>query len=167
MRVFITGTIFVIGYVLQTTVIQYIQIGDIKPNLVVMLILCFALLGSGLQGAFAGLFGGMLLDIPTSKTFGLNMLAGLYIGVLTGYYNKRFFKENYIVVLLFVFVLTICYELIFFFLNYFIWGETKIIKALLDVILPEALYNSALAVPVYIFVLKINNWLENKENSRW
>ncbi|MDK2800737.1 MAG: rod shape-determining protein MreD [Clostridiales bacterium] len=163
MRAFIIGVILVITYVLQSTVLQYIELWNIKPNLIVMLVIYFALLRGNVEGGIVGLFGGMLLDILSGKVFGLYALIGMYIGVLAGNFNKRFFKENYLVALLFTFIFTIIYEFIFYFFNYFIWGETRIIYVFKNIIIPEVLYNCFLAVPIYSFVIKINNWLEIKE----
>jgi rod shape-determining protein MreD len=162
-RAFIIGLILVLAFVIQSTILHYIEIFGIKPNLIVMVTIYFALMQGSVEGAVVGLLGGILLDILVGRVFGLYSLIGMYTGIFAGHFNKRFFKENYLVALLFTFIFSFLYELIFYLLNYFIWGETRIIYVLQNIIIPEALYNCILAIPVYILIIKINRWLEKKE----
>ena len=165
MRAFITGIILVFAYVLQSTVLQYIEVWNIKPNLLIMLIIYFALIRGSVEGGIIGLAGGILMDILAGKVFGIHSLLGLYIGVFTGIFNKRFFKESYFVGLLFIAIFTFVYEFLFYLINYFIWGETRIIFVLQRIIIPEVIYNCILAVPVYYFVIKVNHWIKNKKKA--
>ncbi|WHH61052.1 rod shape-determining protein MreD [Petroclostridium sp. X23] len=163
MRVFIIAVILIVAFVLQSTILQYFEVWMIKPNLIVMITVYFALTRGSVEGGIVGLSGGILADILVGRVFGLYALIGMYTGVLAGNFNKRFFKENYLVALLFTFLFSFLYEFAFYILNYFIWGETRILYALQYIIIPEALYNCVIAIPVYIFVIKINRWLEKKE----
>jgi len=87
----------------------------------------------------------------------------MYTGVVTGSLSSRFVRENYLVAVLFTFVLSFVYESIFFFLRFYMWGETQIVFFLKNTILLEAVYNCILVIPVYYSIIRINKWLERKE----
>ena len=74
MRAFITGIILVFAYVLQSTVLQYIEVWNIRPNLLIMLIIYFALIRGSVEGGIIGLAGGILMDILAGKVFGIHSL---------------------------------------------------------------------------------------------
>ena len=167
MRIFITGIVLIFTIICQSTLVQFIEILNTKPNLIIMLIIYFALLRGNIEGGIVGFFGGLLLDISMGKAIGINSLIGMYIGIAVGSFNKRFYKESYLVALLFTFVFTILYELIFYFLNYFLWGDTRIIYAFNHFILPETVYNCILTIPVYALISKTNRkFIIRERNTR-
>ncbi|NLY43654.1 MAG: rod shape-determining protein MreD [Clostridiaceae bacterium] len=165
MRAFIVTIILLLAFVVQSTVLQYSQIFNVKPNLVIMLIIHFSLIRGSVEGAIVGFIGGLFMDILAGRIVGLYSLIGMYIGVAAGYFNKRFYKDNYFVALFFTFIFTFAFEFTFYLLFYFIWGETRILYVLQHIIVPEAIYNCVVAVPVYMVLIKIDNWLEEREKS--
>lgn len=164
MRAFVIGIILIVAFILQSTIFHYLEVWGTKPNLIIMIIVYFALIRGSVEGAIVGLFAGVLMDILAGRVFGLHSLIGMYIGILAGNFNKRFFKDNYLVALLFTFLFSFLYEFLFYILNFFIWGETRILYVLQNIIIPEAVYNCILAIPVYALVIKVNQWLEKREN---
>lgn len=163
LRAVVIGIMLIFSYILQSTVLDYIQIWGAKPNLMIILTVYFALLRGSFEGGLVGLFGGILIDMLAGKVFGIYSLTGLYTGIAVGYYNKQFFKDNIFVLLFFMFIFTFFYEFLFYLMNYFIWGETRIVFVLKKVILPESIYNCILSIPIYGLVMKVNNWLVKKE----
>ena len=154
-----------LAFIVQSTVLQYIEVFNVKPNIVVMLIIHVSLIRGSVEGAIFGFMGGLLMDALASRVVGLYSLIGMYMGVVAGYFNKRFFKDNYLVALIFTLVFTFVFEFSFYLLFYFIWGETRILYVLQNIIFPEAIYNCILAVPLYMILIKIDNWLEKREKA--
>jgi len=139
------------------------ELWGVKPNLMLIIIICFSLLRGSVGGAVIGLFSGILMDFFAAEVFGLHSLLCMYTGVVTGSLSSRFVRENYLVAVLFTFVLSFVYESIFFFLRFYMWGETQIVFFLKNTILLEAVYNCILVIPVYYSIIRINKWLERKE----
>jgi len=139
------------------------ELWGVKPNLMLIIIICFSLLRGSVGGAVIGLFSGILMDFFAAAVFGLHSLLCMYTGVVTGSLSSRFVRENYLVAVLFTFVLSFVYESIFFFLRFYMWGETQIVFFLKNTILLEAVYNCILVIPVYYSIIRINKWLERKE----
>ena len=163
MRIWVISGMLAIAYILQSTVLQYIEIWHVKPNLIIMMVIYFALLRGSIEGGVGGFIGGMLMDIFGGKIFGVYALIAMYTGIGAGYFNKRFFKENYFVLIFFMVVFTFVHELLLYFIYYFLWGQTHIVFAIRNIILPVSIYNGLLALPVFGIIFKVNHWLIERE----
>ncbi|HHY23720.1 MAG TPA: rod shape-determining protein MreD [Clostridiaceae bacterium] len=159
MKVFIyTLGIFIIILV-QTTVLDYIKINDIKPNLILVYTVCSSILEGSTGGALIGLFAGLTQDIVAGKTLGFYAILGMYLGAISGLANKMLFKDNYIVVFIFTFTLTVVYESGVYLLSGFASLRPGVLFALKRIVLPEALYNSIFSILIYYMVTKANTRL--------
>ncbi len=159
----------IVTFVIQSTILQYVEILNVKPNLLIIFVVFFALLRGSVEGGIIGLCAGLLMDLLAAKVFGVHSLLGLYIGVVIGYFNQQIFKESNIVAIFLVVICTFSYEVLYFFFSIFIWEESNLLFALINIIIPETIYNAFLAIPLYWFVVRINRWLEgtNKIHKRY
>ncbi|MDP4093343.1 MAG: rod shape-determining protein MreD [Bacillota bacterium] len=165
-------SIFII-VVLQTTVLHYIKIFGITPNIMVVVVIGIALLFGNTQGAIAGFILGFCQDITFGKMLGFYALAGLYLGLVVGIVNKRLYRENILVIIFFTFISTIVYELSVYLVHE--WGmhlfspensnNLDILYAVRNITLPEAIYNSIISVPIYALMIRINDRFENANKS--
>jgi len=157
-------TVCIIAIILlQSTVLDYIKIYNVKPNLIIVFTVSVALLNGNIEGAIVGFFAGLSQDIATGKLIGFYALLGLYLGLAVGSINKRLYRDNIFVVIFFTFISTIVYESTVYFLwslRSIISGQVNLLYPLKAVILPEVVYNSAISVFVYIFVIKLTRTFE-------
>jgi rod shape-determining protein MreD len=168
LKYFVFSVAVILIVVLQNTLLQYIEILHVKPNLILVVVVSFALLYGNIQGAIAGFILGLCQDITSGSVIGFYALLGLYLGLVVGIVNKRLYRENFIVIIFFTFISTIAYEALVYLLNE--WGvhmfssvETRVslLYAAKNNILPEAVYNCIVAVPIYVITMI----LKDKFNS--
>lgn len=162
-----TVLIFLI-ILLQSTVLNYLKIFDVKPNLVLIFIVSVALLQGNTEGAVIGFFTGLSQDIISGKVIGFYSLLGLYLGFTVGSLNKRLYRDNILVVVIFTFISSIAYESLVYFFYFFgqiIKGQADLLYTIKEIILPEALYNSIVSVFVYLVVMKLSEKFEVSEKS--
>jgi rod shape-determining protein MreD len=157
----------VFGFVLQSTTIEYVEIFNSKPNIILVFAILYALIRGYNEGATVGFFSGLILDVISGKVFGLNALLFMYTCILVGKFNKTFFKDSYFVAILFTSVFTLIYQSVFYFLNYFIWGQTNLIFVYFNIIIPEVIYNSIVAIPIYAIMIRLNNKIEGVNPGRY
>ena len=159
---------------LQTTVIEYVKIFNIKPNLLLVYIVSVSLVRGNTEGAVTGLISGFIMDCLSGRIIGYYSLLGMYLGLSTGSINKKIFRENFLVAAFFAFVATIVYEFIVMFTGLYIPAvfsrsaqPEDLLFALRNIILPEAVYNSVISIFVYILVTKSNDkYMEIVRNAR-
>lgn len=143
----------------QSTVLDYIKVYDVKPNLMLVFIVCIAFLNGSTEGAIVGLSMGLMQDMLFGRVLGLYALLGMYLGLVVGSVNKRLYRDNILIVVFFTFVSTIIYEIMVFVLSWFgyiIRGQVNLLRPLGEIILPEAIYNSFASIFIYIIIIKIH-----------
>lgn len=134
---------------LQTTLAPAISFNDIQPDFVVCFVLAAAFLGGRTPGTICGFFDGLLQDLATGGILGLHLIPLTIMGYLAGMAERKVFKDHSLLPLLAAGGATLS-EGIFavFFLKLLGlslgWGES-----LYEIVLPQAIYNMAVAVPVY------------------
>lgn len=154
--------IFVI-LLFQTTLLQYAAIYGITPNIPVVFIIVTSLIRGNAEGSVTGFFAGLAADMMFGSVLGFYALIGFYLGIAAGSANRRMFRENLLVALLFTFVYSVLYEMIVYIVNNIMSGEMVLLYALSRVILPEAVYNCVVAVPVYLLAMKADKWFAGTE----
>jgi rod shape-determining protein MreD len=142
---------------LQSTLLGYVNIYNVKPNLLIIFVVCVALLRGNTEGAVVGFFAGLILDMSFGKLLGLYALLGMFLGLIVGSVNKRLYRENFLVVIFFTFVSTVIYESIVYILNTFMSGNIDMIWTLTMKILPEAIYNSLVSILIFAIVRKMSH----------
>ena len=141
--------------VLQSTFLDYIKIMGIKPNLFLIFVVCAAMIsGKAAEGAVIGFILGFLLDFMTGKTLGINMLLLMYVGLAVGLAFKMFLTGKYFAIIAAVFITSIAYCFLYYTMSFMMWGQGDFVYALINVLLPESLYNTAICVPVYMLAKK-------------
>ncbi|GAE88610.1 rod shape-determining protein MreD [Acetivibrio straminisolvens] len=91
--------IFIIALI-QSTVLGSISVFNVKPNLLLILIVSAALLGNNVEGAVIGFICGLTQDMLSGRVIGFYALLGLYLGLGVSFINKRLYKENVLVAII-------------------------------------------------------------------
>jgi rod shape-determining protein MreD len=151
--------------ILQSTLLEYVKIYNVKPNLMIVFVISVALLGGDIEGSAVGFFTGLALDMMFGKLLGFYTLLGFYLGLIVGSVNKRLYRENFLVVVFFTFVSTVIYESAIYILTTFMSGNIDLLFPLTRKILPEALYNSLASILIYALVIRINRRYEFKSKA--
>jgi len=174
-KVIIIGICIFIIAVIQSTVLDYTKIFNVKPNLLVVFIISMALLRGNIEGAVIGFFAGLTHDIISGKVFGFYALMGLFLGLIIGSFNKRLYRENVLIAVFFTFVSSFIYEGTVYLLNIarnyltgnYTVSDMNFIYAFKNIVFPIAVYNSAVSILIYILSIKLNRRIEEAhKNSR-
>ena len=112
MRIAVVGSLLVMIHVLESTLFQYIRIGGIGPNFMIMLIVSFALLRGSKEGMVIGSVAGLLYDISFGLHIGPTLLSYMFIGFVCGKFNKNFYRENFIIPFICTLVSSLFYSMI-------------------------------------------------------
>ena len=127
----------------------------VKPNLVLLFVLGMAILEGPIPGMIYAVAGGMILDMLGFMVFGVNTLFLLYFAIACSLLYGVYFTYNYIVGVLFVGGVSVLYEFFYYFFNFFLWGGRRELSVLVDVLLPEALYNIVFSFLVFYLMMQI------------
>ncbi|NLV36300.1 MAG: rod shape-determining protein MreD [Clostridiaceae bacterium] len=155
----------VLFLLLQTTLLQYVAIYGVKPNILVVFIIVTALLRGESEGAPAGFFAGLSLDLMFGSAIGFYALLGLYLGIAVGATNKKIFRENILIVVFFTFIYSLAYESLVYIVNNIMSGDMNFLYALTRTVLPESAYNCVVAVLLFPLVMKAGKWFDGADKK--
>jgi len=164
-KLLIYSLVLYVVLILQSTVVNYFEIFGVKPNIVLVFIICVAMIRGGNEAAIVGLVAGLLQDILSAKTLGGYAFLGFLVGAILGGYNKRFYRENIFMSVVFTFITTIVYESLTLISVIFKGQYIEFLGIFRDGIIREAVYNLVICIPLFILVLKISRFLEKNEKE--
>jgi len=156
--------IIVISYILQTIIIPDFNILGVSPNLLLVVVCGIAFLFGSTVGGTVGFFSGLLLDFNQGRAIGLYAFFCMYIGVILGQFNKRFFKDNYFVAIAFTGIATVIYDVLVYIFGAFVYDQMFNFGNFTTTVLLSALVNVITSVIAYPILLKINIGVELDRN---
>ena len=166
MRILITALIIFLNFILQTTLFPLLAIRGIFPNTALIIVTSYALLRGSKEGAIIGGCCGLLMDIFFSRMIGFYTLLYLAIGLLFGRSQKTFYRENYILPVIFCTISTVLYQAVLYITGFMFRGECNILYFLFSILVPELVYTAIVTIIVYRILFGINEWLELKEKYK-
>ena len=164
MKQFFLAIIIVLAYILQITIVPELTVFGINPNVILIVVCSIAFLFGGTSGGIVGFFCGMLIDLYYGRNIGFNALLYLYIGIVLGSFNKRIFKDNYFVILIFMIFTTFIYEFIIYVYSAIIYSQGIDLLNFISNVIILILVNTVISFFIYPILLKINLGLEIDRN---
>ncbi len=160
----ILGSSFLGALLLQSAVFPHLTIFGAKPDLLMVIVACWALLYGPQEGFVAGLTAGLVQDLTFGRYIGLHALTKTLAGFAAGVAESKIFKET-------IWVPTAAVGLAVFAQEVAVWlclrvlGVTAPVSSLVSVVLPGAGYSALLAPLIYrqLFLYRARELAREKE----
>ncbi len=165
-RIITVFLVLSVNIVFQSTILQNFSINGIIPNTAIIIVVSMALLRGSTEGAACGIAAGFLQDAFFGSSIGYYALLGMLLGFFAGKFNKGFYRENYVLPVIVGIVSTVAYESCIFLTSVLFSGNVMYFYFLLNVILPETVYNAVTTIIIYRILFSINGYLEEKEKYK-
>ncbi|MFW6006429.1 MAG: rod shape-determining protein MreD [Bacillota bacterium] len=165
MHKFLIYFISIIGmFLLQVTIFSFYPFASIKPDLLLVIVVISGLISGGNIGIKIGAGAGILQDVFLGIFFGKYSVSKILAGAVSGIFEKKIYKGNYILPPLIIFGITIIQENIVILFIQKTLLNINYFNILYMRILPVALYNGILGLILYPIFLKI---FKNKDRPSW
>ncbi len=151
---------------LQSTVFEHIEVFSIKPNILMVLMVIVSLLRSTYESAAMGLGFGLCMDMLMGKTLGWYALLFFLMSIPISLVNQKLYRDKLLVLLSFGFIPTIAIETAFFLILFLFKGYSYFPFIFSTIILPEALFNSILILPLFKPIAGVYNILDRVDRRR-
>lgn len=163
----LAAVIFVLSAaVLQSTVMGYLEIYSVRPNIIIALAVVVALLRGSLESGIMGLALGLTMDILMGKTLGWYALLLFLLSILISLVNDKLYREKILVLAGFGFLSTVLVETLFLVIIFLFRGYENIPYLFTTVVLPEAAMNGILILPLFKPVSRVYNILDTVDRKR-
>lgn len=150
----------------QSTLLEYIEIFSIRPNLMIVVMVVVALLRSPVESAVMGLFLGLAMDILMGKALGWYALLFLLVSILISLINEKLYRDKLLVLISFTFASTALIETVFFLIYFMFKGYNYLPFILTGIIIPESVYNSILILPLFKPISGVYTILDRMDRRR-
>jgi len=155
MRFLIAAALLAFAALVQSVLGPSLPLVHGRPDLVLVIVLAWAMLRGSGEGAFVGFLGGVLLDTVDYTPFGINSaLCGL-VGYFTGLPQVNVYRGNLPYFLGTAAIATLAYHTLYFLLlQAFGLGLPPLVETYATAI-PAALMNALLLVPTFVLCRRL------------
>lgn len=144
---------------LQVTLSPYVKINGVHPDLVLILVIGWTFLRGLRDGLMWALIGGLSLDFVSGAPFGLFTLTLLLVAMVTNLFHGRTFGSSIILPLSLTFPLSLLFNGLALLLLNLLWRPITWNEALSNVLIPVAIFNTAVMLLVFPLLYLLNRWL--------
>lgn len=135
--------------VLQAALAPHLAAFHVVPNFFLLVVVTLALVEGPIAGSAAGFVAGLLLDMLGTSVIGPWALVLAVVGYVAGSMSANMFAEGWLLPLSVVFMAGFLAELSYGLLLAVLGAGGSFFGTLASVVVPAALYNTALAFLVY------------------
>ncbi len=165
LKVIISAFFVIISFLLQGTLFRAISLGNIVPNLMIIVTASYGFMRGRKNGLLIGFFSGLLMDVFLGSILGYYALIYMYIGYFNGIFRKAFFPEDIKLPLLLISGSDFIYNMVCYILSFLLKGRLNFGYYFLNIMIPELIYTIVITCLFYPILLKIEGRLEWKEKE--
>jgi rod shape-determining protein MreD len=148
LKYFIPILIFIPVVIIQLTIIPFVAIQEVVPNLLLIAVVYFSIGNGQIFGTINGAAFGLIYDLISGNLMGSNMLSLTVAGFVAGYFSGETKREKYLYTYSFSLVVVICALI-----NAIIFSFFSVIDFNTNFI--QALFNHALLPSIYTAIVSI------------
>lgn len=141
--------------IIQSTLLPLVAIKGVCPDMLLVVVVSYALLSGKEQGVGMGFFAGLLQDLAFGSIFGINTLSKLATGYICGLAERKVFKEHVLLPVAATAVATVFNGLVMFVVLLMLGYKVDIGAAIMNNIVPLVGYNVIIAIPVHHLVYRL------------
>ena len=144
--------IFFLVYLLQITVVPFIRLAGIIPDLILIILVYYSISRGQLYGTILGAVYGLLMDLISGNLLGLSMISKTIAGFSAGYFTGETKKDTNVSTYNFSLIVLLCsfIDTIIFSLFSSFDLQTNILSILFEQALLPSLYTAVVSI-LFIF----------------
>ena len=155
MNTIIWLSVIVATIVIQSTLLPLVAINGICPDMLLVVIVSYALLSGKEKGVGMGFFAGLIQDLAFGSIFGINTLSKLATGYICGLAERKVFKEHVLLPVAATAIATVINGLVMCMVLFMLGYKVDIGSAIMTNIVPLVGYNVIIAIPVHYIVYRL------------
>ncbi|MBP2625972.1 MAG: rod shape-determining protein MreD [Firmicutes bacterium] len=147
--------VIVATVILQSTLLPLIAIKGTCPDMLLIIVVSYALLSGREKGVGMGFFAGLLQDLAFGSIFGTNTISKLATGYIFGLAERKVFKEHVLLPVAATAVATVFNGLVMFMVLFMLGYKADIVSTFMNNVVPLVGYNVIIAIPVHHIVYRL------------
>jgi len=148
-RVFVFCLLFVISVVLQSTVFNFLKVGGVKPDLLLVIVVLSAVFNGKKTGGAVGFAYGFFEDLLVGKYIGARTLSKMLAGYAVGLLERKIFPDNFIVPIVVGILGTAVHNAVYFAVMLLAGASSFTLGSFVSQTVSSGLYNLCVAMIAY------------------
>ncbi len=162
-RKIVTFSVVLVCFLLECTVFRRLMLGNVKPNLLIVVTSAFGFMRGKKEGMIVGFLSGLLVDIVFNDLIGFYALIYMSLGYVNGFFRKIFYDDDIKLPLFLIAASDFLYGNIVCIFMFVMRSKFHYFYYLKNVIIPELIYTILVTIVLYQIILFINKKLEAEE----
>lgn len=157
----------VICFLAQTTLFQWLELADIVPNILVILVVSIGYMRGQNEAVLTGILCGLCMDLMYGNVIGYYALIYMSVGFVSGYSNFFYAADDFTIPLILIGIGDFLYSVIFYALSFLLRARLHVFYYFRRIMIPELIYTVIVAIILYKIIYSINNLilkLEGRED---
>jgi len=146
--------VIVTTIIIQSTLLPLIAIKGICPDMLLVVVVSYALLSGKEKGVGMGFFAGLLQDLAFGNIFGINTLSKLATGYIFGLAERKVFKEHVLLPVAATAVATVFNGSVIFMVLFMLGYKVDLVAGIMNNVVPLVGYNVIIAIPVHHIIYR-------------
>ena len=155
-----------VAAMLQTVIVSSLVIGGGAPDVLLVVVVALGLVRGAVPGAVFGFTGGLVVDLVTLGTMGINSLTLTLAGFWAGRYGETTGRDRRFAPVIAVGMITLLAGLFGYVLHYLLGEDVVARHALVTALMPAFVLNLALALPLHGLVRRVVGEGERTDSTR-
>jgi len=153
---FIPLIFFAVLLIIQTTVLNFISINGIVPDLILILLVFYSIKNNQIYGMVLGFVFGFLFDLITGSLLGSSVISKTITGFTAGYFSNENKREFYLSSYAFPLIVLLCGIIDSFVFSFFSSSDlrTSFVFLMLQQGIYPGLYTASISIIVVFFMPK-------------
>jgi rod shape-determining protein MreD len=147
--------LIVVSALLEATWLQAISIQEVVPDIVLILVVYFAITEGAERGMYTGLIGGIFQDVAANTGVGHHVICLVLVGYIVGRMASRLITDNPYVKALTVLFSTIVHEIFYVMIEYVQKVDLEAMYTMSYAIPHRACYTAIVTPIVFYLLLRI------------
>ena len=159
------GIIIVVCFLFQSTLFQYLKLGGVVPNLLLIVTMSFGLMRGRREGLLVGFFSGLLIDIFFGSALGPYAFIYMTMGYANGFFHRIYYVEDVLLPMSMIAINDFIYNLIIYFIFFMLQNKLQFSEYLWQIVLPEMIYTILITLFFYKLLVRINLHLKRVKEA--
>lgn len=142
---------------LEVTFLAHFKFFSVIPNYMLVCVFAISFISADSESVVISSLAGLLTDLITGAPFGLNTLLCMYTSIIVAIISDSIYNKSVKLVCPVCFITSFVYELLFGLFSTLMRDVAFDFSTVTSIILPVALVNSIVFIPVYIVLSKVKS----------
>lgn len=153
-------------YGLQGSFCKAISLGNISPNIMIILPVCLGYFKGRNEGMFVGLVSGLLFDLFYTSVYGFSALAFCYAGYFAGMFHREYNEQRILIPLAITGAAEFLYEFLIYVGGFLLHNKLDLLFYATRIIIPATVYTMLVCLVLFRPLLLCNRLFEHREKRK-